>query len=103
MKNPIRLTAVALLALAAFAAFPMAPAQAASSYTAYGISSASEAAACGNASAGVESHCLLHGAITTTSLGCIRVYNGSGEYLGLLCRCTATTPFCYVPPSLPFP
>jgi len=102
MSKSFRLTAFALLALAALAAFTATPAQASGSYSFTSIGT-TEGAACTSASSAVAGHCVLHGPITTTSLGCLPIYNSHGDFLGYLCRCTASTPFCYTPPVLPFP
>lgn len=102
MNKTFRLFAFCLIAAACSLAFPLPPAHASGGYTAIGIGT-TQAAACTNASNAIAGHCVLHGAISTTALGCIPLYNGSMEFVGYLCRCEASTNLCYNPPMLPLP
>lgn len=103
MPEHFRPVAFRLLALALFAALATHPAQAAGGYTAIGIGT-TQASACSSATASVNSHCAMYGTITTTPLGCIPIYNGSGTFVGYLCHCEASTGLCLNPgPTIPFP
>jgi hypothetical protein len=102
MATPLRKLAFSVLAVAALVTLSPPSAHAAITRSCLG---STMAAACNCAVAEIEDTCDNHPTITTDPGLCRAVYLPPHEFVGYICDCTATTPWCAVliPPGLPNP